>query len=73
MAIRFDAAFLDKRMAAHKRWRHDYERSLLKEAIDEMAETLQMSAEGLRRAESALLPFADPIEHNFRRPKHVSH
>jgi hypothetical protein len=34
--IKFDAAFVERRMAEHKRWQHDVERALIEEIIDEV-------------------------------------
>lgn len=34
--IRFDAAFVERRLAEHKLWQHAVERALIEEIIDEV-------------------------------------
>jgi hypothetical protein len=36
MAIKFDAEFLERRLAAHRRWQHEVEYALIEEVIDEV-------------------------------------
>lgn len=33
---KFDAAFIERRMAEHQRWRHEVEYALIEEIIDEV-------------------------------------
>jgi hypothetical protein len=34
--IKFDAAFIESRMAEHRRWQHEAEYALIEEVIDEV-------------------------------------
>lgn len=36
MATKFDAAFIERRMEQHRRWRHHTEKKLIEEIIDEV-------------------------------------
>lgn len=36
MAIKFDEAFLERRMEEHRRWQHEVEYALVEEIIDEV-------------------------------------
>lgn len=36
MAIKFDADFLERRMAEHRRWQHEVEYALVEEIIEEV-------------------------------------
>lgn len=38
MAIKFDAEFLERRLAEHRRWQHAVEYALIEEIIDEVHE-----------------------------------
>jgi len=58
MATKFDAAFLNRKMAERKRWQHDVEKELLDEVLEEMAEALQMPAFA-KRADAPVLPFPE--------------
>jgi hypothetical protein len=59
MAVKFDAAFLDRRMAEHKRWQRDVLNELLNEAMEEIAEALRTSPGFSRRAQAPVLPFPE--------------
>ena len=66
--MNFDAAFLDRRMAEHKRWQHHVLHELVKEAMGEMAEALQNPAfaKYAQRSLVQALPFPETL-HNFPR------
>jgi hypothetical protein len=74
MSVKFDAAFLDRKMAEHRRWQHDVEKELLDEVMGEMAEALRMPA-FRKRAEAEPLPFPElfPELEQFtgRGPQHM--
>ena len=36
MAIKFDAAFIEQRMAEHRRWQHEVEYAMIEEILDEV-------------------------------------
>jgi hypothetical protein len=36
MATKFDGAFIEQRMADHRRWQHEVEYALIEEIIDEV-------------------------------------
>jgi hypothetical protein len=59
MTVRFDAAFLDRRMSEHQRWQHDVLKELLDEVLNEMAEVIQAPAFA-KRAKAQSLPFPEP-------------
>lgn len=68
MKVRFDAAFLARKMSEHKRWQHDVEKELLDEVMLEMAEALNTPAFA-KRAEAQILPFPDPEQWTGRGPQ----
>ena len=68
MTVKFTAAFLERKMAEHKRWQHDVEKELLDEVMIEMAEALKLPAFA-KRAEAAVLPFPDPEQWSGRGPQ----
>lgn len=57
--MKFDAAFLDRKMSEHRRWQHDVLKELLDEAMVEMAEALRSPAFA-KRAQAECLPFPEP-------------
>jgi len=69
MTVKFDAAFLERRMSEHRRWQHDVLKELLDEVMGEMAEALRSPAFA-KRAQAQSLPFPEsPSSH--RRSIHV--
>ena len=58
MSVNFDAPFLDRKMAEHKRWQHDVLKELLDEAMGEMAEALRTPGFA-KRAQAPSLPFPE--------------
>lgn len=58
MTVKFDAAFLDRKMSKHKRWQHDVLKELLDEVLGEMAEALRTPAFA-KRAQAQSLPFPE--------------
>ena len=64
MTVKFDAAFLERRMAEHRRWQHDVLKELLDEVLNEMGEVLSAPAFA-KRCKAQSLPFPEP--HKFPR------
>ena len=58
MSVKFDAAFLDRKMAEHRRWQHDVLKELLDDVMQEMAEALATPAFA-KRAQVQRLPFTE--------------
>jgi len=58
MTVKFDAAFLERRMSEHRRWQHDVLKELLDEVMGEMAVALQTPAFA-KRAQAQSLPFPE--------------
>lgn len=58
MSIKFDAAFIERRMAEHRRWQHDVLKELMDEVMLEMAEALQTPA-FRKRCQVQSLPFPE--------------
>ena len=71
MATKLDAAFLDRRMAEHKRWQHDALKELLDDVMDEMYAAVQTPLFA-RRAEAPVLPFPEVPQFTGRGPQKIA-
>lgn len=71
MSIKFDAAFLDRRLSEHRRWQHDVLKELLDEVLGEMAEALRTPA-FQKRADAPVLPFSELPQFTGRGPQKIA-
>jgi len=60
MSVPFNSAFIEKRMAEHKRRQHDLLNEMLKECLAEMADALE-SASLAKGADQKILLFPEPL------------
>jgi hypothetical protein len=71
MSVKFDAAFLERRLSEHRRWQHDVLKELLDEVLGEMAEALRSPAFA-KRADAPVLPFPEFPQFTGRGPAKIA-